>query len=263
MSAQAGTGRAVTLLAVASLLAVTGCSTARTGAVPSATASPRPATATARPAAPAPAPLDGCLPASPGHVEQVADPGGGTLTLAILGAGPRVVILSEQSDEFLCSWLPFARRLAAAGYRVVLWDFGGGPPADELTAVARHVASPGAARIILMGASEGAKASLVTAARLGSPVSGVVSLSAEAILSPGIEVAASVRRLHCPLLLATASQDAYGSAPAARQFIALAPSTVKRLVVVPGSDHGTALLSGRSGTRTVPAVISFLRQVLA
>jgi len=257
MNAHAGTARSAILLAFAILVAA-GCSMARTVAGPSSTARSLPTAPTAVHAQS----VDGCVPVSPRQVEQVADPGGGTLTLAVLGTGPRVVILSEQSNEVLCSWLPFARQLAASGYRVVLWDFGGGPPADELTAVARHVASKETTRIVLMGASEGAKASLVTAARLGSAVSGAVSLSAEAILTPGIQVADSVRRLHCPLLLLTASQDAYDSAPAARQFMALAPSTVKRLVTVPGSDHGTALLSGRSGATTVPAVIDFLRLVL-
>ena len=257
MNAHAGKARSAIVLAFASFLVAAGCSTARTGAVPSSTARTLPTA----PAAVHAQSVDNCLPVSPRQVEQVADPGGGTLTLAVLGTGPRVVILSEQSNELLCSWVPFAGRLAAAGYRVVLWDFGGGLPAEELTAVARHVASKETTRMVLMGASEGAKASLVTAARLGSAVSGAVSLSAEVILSPGIQVADSVRRLHCPLLLVTASQDAYDSVSAARQFMALAPSTAKRLVTVPGSDHGTALLSGRSGATTVPAVIDFLRLV--
>src|SRR6185312_4286260 len=141
-----------------------------------------------------------------------------------------------------------------AGYRVVLWDFGAGPPADELTAVARRLASPPGTRVVLMGASEGAKASLVTAARLGPVISGVVSLSAEAALSPGIVVADFARRVRCPLLLVTADQDPYDAAAATRQFMAVAPSAAKRLVIVPGTDHGTALLSGRSGATTIPAV---------
>lgn len=209
-----------------------------------------------------PSPVDGCFSAAQGTVGSLAGPGGETLTLATMGTGPRVVLLSEQSNEILCSWLPFARRLTGAGYRVVLWDFGGGPPADELTAVARHVAAPGGTRLVLMGASEGAKASLVTAARLGPVISGVVSLSAEAILSPGIQVADFVRQVRCPLLLVTAGQDPYDSAPAARQFLAVAPATAKRLLVVPGADHGTALLAGQSGSMAIPAITAFLRQVL-
>jgi hypothetical protein len=61
-----------------------------------------------------------------------------------------------------------------------------------------------------MGASEGAKASLVAAARLGHGVRGVVSLSAETVLLPDIEVVRSVARLRPPLLLVTSAQDPYG-----------------------------------------------------
>jgi len=31
---------------------------------------------------------------------------------------------------------------------------------------------------------------------------------------------------------------------------------------VPGTDHGTDLLSGRSGAKTIPAIVSFLGHVL-
>jgi pimeloyl-ACP methyl ester carboxylesterase len=210
----------------------------------------------------APPALDGCFTASRGTIETVPDAGGGTLTLAIIGNGPRAVILSNESDENLCSWLPLAARLSASGYRVVLWDYGGHPAADELRGLVKRLRSSGATRIVLLGASEGAKASLVASARIALRVRGVVSLSAESILAPAIVVADSVRRMRCPVLLITADQDPYGSAQAARQFLADAHVGLKRLVAVPGADHGTALLSGRSGATTLPAIVAFLRQVL-
>jgi alpha-beta hydrolase superfamily lysophospholipase len=90
-----------------------------------------------------------------------------------------------------------------------------------------------------------------------------VSLSAESILRPATAVVDSVRHLRCPLLLVTADQDPYGSAQAARQFLTAAPSPVKHLVTAPGTDHGTALLTGRSAARTLPAILAFLHRVLA
>ena len=212
-------------------------------------------------ASPAPG-LDGCLQAARSQVATVPGPDG-PLTVGITGTGRRTVILSNESDENLCSWLPFTRRLTALGYRVVLWDYGGSEPAAELRALTRWLRRPGAARIVLMGASEGAKASLVAAARLGHEVRGVVSLSAETVLLPDIEVARSVARLRCRLLLVTAAQDPYGSAQAALEFLAAAPGRDKRLVRVAGGDHGTALLSGPAAVTVLPAVLAFLRRALA
>ena len=62
-------------------------------------------------------------------------------------------------------------------------------------------------------------------------------------------------------MLVTAQRDPYGSADAARQFLA-APSQAKDLVTVAGADHGTALLAGRSGRTALPAVLAFLHRVL-
>jgi pimeloyl-ACP methyl ester carboxylesterase len=226
------------------VLSLAGCSSAQPTA-------PRPAVS----ASPA---LDGCL---TDRAAQVVAVPGTAIRAGFLGSGARVVVLSNQSDQNLCSWLPFAAKLTAAGYRVVVWDYAGGAAGDELSAVVRLVRSRGAARIALMGASRGAKTSLVAGARIKPVVDGVVSLSAELVLNPGIIVADSVAKLPCPLLLVTADQDPYGSAEAAPTFLAAAPNPDKKLVTVPGSGHGTKLLYGASAGTVVPAVLAFLQHI--
>jgi pimeloyl-ACP methyl ester carboxylesterase len=222
---------------------------------------PVPNAANVQPSASASPGLDGCFTAANGTIATVPEPGG-SLKLGIVGTGPHVIVLSNESDEVLCSWLPFAARLSALGYRVVLWDYGGNVPPEELARVVRRMRSAGATRIVLMGASEGAKTSLVAGARLEPTVQGVVSLSAESTLYPDITVVDSVRRLRCPLLLVTATQDPYGSDQSARQFLAAAPGRAKQLVTVPGTDHGTALLTGGSGATVLPAILAFLHRAL-
>ena len=91
---------------------------------------------------------------------------------------------------------------------------------------------------------------------------GVVRCRPNAILRPAIIVVQSVRRLHCPLLLVTATRNPYGSAGAAREFLAAAPSRAKQLVTVPGTAHGTALLSGPDVARTLPVILTFLHRAL-
>lgn len=241
--------------ALACLALVTGCGASSPAAGPPAT--PATSAGSASPAAG----LDNCFGAAQGRIESVPD-GGGTLTLGVVGAGPRVVLLSNESDEDLCSWLPFAARLSAAGYRAVVWDYGGSPPADEIAAIVRRLRATGATRVVLMGASEGAKASIIAGSKVRPRVQGVVSLSAEAVLSPGIIVLGYARQLRCPLLLVTANLDPYGSAQAARQFLPAARSQRKQLVRVPGTAHGTALLAGPSAAVTMPAILAFLRDAL-
>jgi pimeloyl-ACP methyl ester carboxylesterase len=76
----------------------------------------------------------------------------------------------------------------------------------------------------------------------------MVSLSGESFIAG---VPKAVRRLTLPVFFVAAENDEYGAGMDARDFYAQAPSTDKRLLVVPGNAHGTALLGNASIRDTV------------
>jgi pimeloyl-ACP methyl ester carboxylesterase len=183
------------------------------------------------------------------HATAVVVPGTIDLTLALVGTGTRVVILPNQSDQDLCSWLPLARQLAGRGLEVALYDYVTSPRADLGRAIT-YVRSHGVTAVTLVGASEGAKTSIVEGATVTPPVQAVVSLSAEDALQ-GVAVAPYAAKLNVPTLLLTAAQDAYGSTSATKGYYRTAATRTKRLVVVPGTAHGIALLASASVTAAV------------
>lgn len=165
----------------------------------------------------------------------------GALPVAILGTSQRATVLSNESDENACSWRLLAATLAADGYRVVLYDYTGDPRAN-LTSIVRYLRETGAHSIALVGASEGAKTSIVVAAGLNPPADAVVSLSAEEALL-GTEVAPYAAQLRTATLFVTAQDDPFRSAAATLAYYQSAPAASKQLLVRPGMAHGTELLS--------------------
>jgi pimeloyl-ACP methyl ester carboxylesterase len=165
----------------------------------------------------------------------------GALPVALLGTSQRAVVLSNESDENACSWLSLAGTLAAAGYRVALYDYTG-DPRTNLTAIVAYLRETGAHSVALIGASEGAKASIVVGARLSPPPDAVVSLSAEEALL-GTDVAPYAAQLRAPTLFVTAQDDPFRAATATVAYYHAAPATDKQLLVRPGMQHGTELLS--------------------
>jgi hypothetical protein len=258
--------RAWLVAAAVALGSTAGCSAPAGPASPAGPpAAPRNTTATrdaAAPTASAPEALDGCLDPGQAHLLAPVADGSRSLQAVAIGAGSRAVILSEQSDRNPCGWLPLVPKLTAAGYQVVLWDYGTGAPADELRAILAAARSAGARRVALVGASKGAKTSVVAAATAGDRVQGVVSLSAESVLAPDIQVDDYAARLATPVLFVTAARDGYGAAEAGRDFVREAPSRDKRLLTVPGSDHGVDLLTGTQAATVTGALLDFLHRVL-
>lgn len=174
----------------------------------------------------------------------------------MLGQGSAGVVLANESDLNLCAWLPFARALSRSGRQVLLFDYAGATPASEVAAAADELRALGATSLALVGASEGAKAAIMAAATRPGLADSLVALSPERYLQAK-DVTPYARRLRLPVLFAVSRHDPFSASDTPR-LERLAGSARKRLVVVPGSAHGVALLRGRNGTRIADAVEGFL-----
>jgi pimeloyl-ACP methyl ester carboxylesterase len=212
------------------------------------------ATDTATSAAhPAPG-LDGCL--RPGPGVRIADVGGAQA--GIVGTGTTGIVLLNESDESLCSWAPFARTLARAGYRALLTDVTAATQVDFAPVAARYLRAHGAKRIVLMGASVGARASLAAAAR--GHVDAAVALSAEQLTSNGPpDLLGILPHLEVPTLMVYTRDDGYiGGMDIARNLYRHIAAKDKHLLILPGDAHGTATLP-----KAQAAILRFLAAVRA
>lgn len=184
------------------------------------------------------------------------------------GRGRRMVVLAHQggAPPNLCGWVPYARTLAAAGYRVLVFDhrkFGSSGRAshwrradrvdlDVLGAILAMRAR-GARSIVLGGASLGGAAVLAAAPHASPAVDGVISFS-----SPrnyvNVSALAGVQASSIPVLfLAEEDDDPFDDD--ARAMFEASPARDKHLEIHPGGEHGFRLLRNPS-TRAL--VDSFL-----
>jgi pimeloyl-ACP methyl ester carboxylesterase len=199
--------------------------------------------------------LDGCVRADQA---TLVDLGGGHQA-AVLGNGAAGVVLSNQSDENLCAWLPFGRALAGRGFRVLLHDYGAtADPAADVALAAAKLRSLGAGAVLLVGASEGAKASLLAAITLRPAPDGVVSLSAERTLR-GTDLLPAVAKLRAPVLFVTARDDLLVGGDTGQLYRRATGAASRRLLVLPGAAHGTELLGGAAGAKLQATLVDFLR----
>lgn len=224
-------------------------------------------------------------PDAPGQLVTVRAADGVRLAAVAAGAGERgVVLIPELGQLGKCGWWDFAAYLAARGYRVLLFDHrctgesacapgpaGSGLMSDIRGAVTR-LRQEGAARIALMGASQGGSEALIAATAPPRGVTGVVALSADELALPlasrpyPATALAAVRRLRLPVLFAVATADPYVSVRETRHLLATAGSRSKRLIVLgAGAGHGWDLVSPTLPGGRRPAfsqtVLAFLRGI--
>lgn len=189
------------------------------------------------------------------------------LTGTLTGSGTKVVILSNQHHvtEFL--WDSFVPDLVGAGWSVFTYNYRGigtsGGQEDvpqvgkDLRAAHQLIRSRGATRIALVGASLGSMVTLAAAPELKPAAVVLLSVGRSFF---GLNLAPDPSQgVDSPTLLVTSEYDfSRGDTEAiAGQFGRRA-----ELLVVPASDHGTALLDGPYAEEVRAKVLGFLKSHL-
>jgi pimeloyl-ACP methyl ester carboxylesterase len=202
--------------------------------------------------------LYGCI--EPGTAKPLTiESAGLKLDAAVFGAGPMGLVLAHESDGSLCNWASLAPEFATEGYRVLIFDFGEpATVAQDMKAAATKIRELGAKRIVLGGASLGGTVALMTAAREPNIVA-AFSLSAPAVYG-NAEGLPAVRRFRAPVLFVAAEEDA-NFAEDARRLYRASQSPRRQLLIVPGSEHGTALYGGPGAEDVRNAVDRLLQRV--
>lgn len=177
-------------------------------------------------------------------VIRFSTPDGEDLNATVFGEGEIGIVLAHMRGRDQSTWTDFARSAAAEGYQVLTFDFRGygGSTGErdanldvDLLAAVNTLADLGPTRIVVMGASMGATATVNLAARYD--VAGVASLSAPANFQ-GLEAEGLASDVAEPLLVVVAEGD-QPYADAAVAIDAGAPDSI--LEVFDGNAHGTNL----------------------
>ena len=107
----------------------------------------------------------------------------------------------------------------------------------------------------------GATSSLVATVSFSPPIAGVASLSGPSYLQ-GINALVAAKQLTVPVLFMDARDSQFYPADA-RAMFAACPSHHKRLLLLPGTDHGTQLLHFDVATHAQVALDKFMVDVTA
>jgi pimeloyl-ACP methyl ester carboxylesterase len=180
----------------------------------------------------------------------------------LYGSGAIGVILAHMYPADQSDWTDFAEVLAGHGYQALTFDFRGfteseGPLgtqfADRDLLAAYQFMRPRVSRIFIAGASLGAEAAILVAAR--EPVAGIICISTP-ISFGGLNVEQAIRHVRAPILFVTSADDPLvAGQPEILYRLAEAP---KSFEVFRGRAHGTAILFGPHGAELQTLMLRFI-----
>ena len=212
---------------------------------------------------PAPRPVatskvEPCIKPGPAtHVVEIAALGGPVVTI---GSGTTAAVMANQDGGTLCEWLPLARGLARAGMRAVVFDYVGAGTDDQVLAIAKALRRQGVKRVALVGASTGGRLVLHAAAERPRQFDSVVTLSAEQSGRTGYPTLSDARHLRTRALYVGTAEDGYTTfAAETRRLYRATSAPGKKLLVLPGSAHGTGILEGARAKRVIGTITAFIR----
>jgi pimeloyl-ACP methyl ester carboxylesterase len=186
------------------------------------------------------------------------------------GGGTTAIVLAHEAQSDICEWLPYAKTLVDAGFRVLAFDFRGYGRSDsprrnrlslgnDLAAAVGAVRGDGANRVFLLGASMGGGAVVQNTSRLA--VDGRISLSGTRLWRGyGVNNPAGVRRLREPFLYVGSRRDPIVPLSEALRIFRRVGSRDKRTAIYRGSAHGIDLVQRTSySARARALIVSWIR----
>lgn len=157
------------------------------------------------------------------------------------GSGLVGIVVDHQAGQNLCGSMKWADTFAAEGYLAIAPSLDDSYQVPETEAAVGYLRAHGATKIVLLGASMGGTAVLITAAQLQPPVQAVVSVSGPAAYPP-LDASVTAPKLTVPVLYSAGADDEGFAADETTMYQATAEKD-KALDIVPGSsDHGFDLL---------------------
>jgi len=193
---------------------------------------------------------------------------GATIAADLYGSGERGLVLAHGGRFTKESWEPQARQFAAAGFRVLAFDFRGfgkshGPGEKDFDTAPFQLDVLAAVRYLN---AAGAKSVAVVGGSFGGAAAGDASIAArpgeiDRIVMLGAAPNRPANKLKTPSLWIVAREDTSGSGPRLpeiqRQYDKA--SEPKKLIVLEGSAHAQYLFQTDQGERVMREILAFLK----